>query len=44
MPPGALDRIERSLSRSTEFHAVYRNRDATIFALHGTSLGPGGAR
>jgi hypothetical protein len=32
MPPGSLDRIERALSASPRFEAVFRNRDAVVFA------------
>ena len=33
MPPGSLDVIERKLLASPRFRAVFRNRDATVFAL-----------
>ncbi len=33
MPPGSLDKIEQALLSSPQFRVVYRNADATIFAL-----------
>jgi len=40
MPPGSLDRIERSLRASPRFAAVFHNHDATVFALARTPRGP----
>ena len=33
LPPGSLERLEQTMTQSTEFKIVYANQDAKIFVL-----------